>query len=101
MDAKYGERIMLKVISKATTKFTIEEAHEIGEQIGIEWKNSPFSEEEFRKGLEIEMEHGVHDPETDVIGTNRMACGKITWAHLKELDDYYTRLIKMEAEAET
>ena len=33
---------------------------------------------------------------------HRMArlAGKIAWAHLKELPDYYTRLVAMEAEAE-
>jgi hypothetical protein len=86
----------LKKIAKSTRKFHSEEARSIGQRIGINWASASFPLEEFRKGLEIEMEHGSHDPETDVIGGNVEACGKITWAHLKEMDNYYTKLISME-----
>lgn len=83
------------------TKFKIfseEEAKEIGQKIGINF--SVVNVEEFRKGLTVELEHGVHDPETDVTGGDVYLTGKIAWAHIKELPDYYTRLIKMEGEAE-
>jgi len=58
--------------------------------------------DEFRRGLEVEMEHGSHDPETDVTGGDLSLTGKIAWAHIKEMPDYYTRLDRMwnEAEAE-
>ena len=80
-----------------TKEFTIEEAKSIGEAIGIDF--SEYDLEEFRKGLAIELEHGAHDPETDVTGDDVHLTGKIAWAHLKEIADYYTRLEKMEAEA--
>jgi hypothetical protein len=81
--------------------FSVEEARGIGEQIGIEWNSAPFDVEQFRMGLDVELEHGLHDPQTNVTGDDPLITGKIAWAHLNELADYYTRLAKMEAEAET
>ena len=83
-----------------TTRFEIEEARRIGQEIGIDWTSALFDVEQFRAGLEIELEHGAHDPETNVTGDDPILTGKIAWAHLKELPDYYTRLAAMEAEAE-
>ena len=79
--------------------FTKEEAMGVGESIGIDF--SKIDLEQFRMGIGIELEHGSHDPETDVIGENENLAGKIAWAHLKEIRDYYTRLAKMEAEGES
>jgi hypothetical protein len=79
-------------------KFTIEEAREIGGQLGV--SQGGFDFEEFRRGLEVELEHGSRDPETNVTHDNPLLTGKIAWAHLKEFPDYYTRLDKLEAEAE-
>jgi hypothetical protein len=87
-------------MTSTTTHFTREEAQRIGTEIGIEWATSPFDIEQFRMGLEIELEHGAHDAETDVTGDDPLSTGKIAWAHLKELPDYYTRLAVMEGEAE-
>ena len=78
--------------------FTADEAKRIGEQIGIDWHDVDL--EEFRKGLAVEMEHGSHDPKTDVTHDDPLLTGKIAWAHINEYPDYYTRLEKMEAEAE-
>ena len=74
-------------------------ARSIGEQIGIDWATSPFDVEQFRSGMEVELEHGAHDPETDVTHDDPIVTGKIAWAHLKEFADYYTRLERMEADA--
>jgi uncharacterized protein DUF5661 len=81
-------------------KIDAREARSIGEQIGIDWETSPFDVEQFRAGMEVELEHGAHDPETDVTHDDPILTGKIAWAHLKEFPDYYTRLERMEAEAE-
>ena len=51
-----------------------------------------FDAEQFHLGLNVELEHGSHDPETNVTGNDEMMTGKIAWAHLKEIPDYYTRL---------
>ena len=78
--------------------FTTEEAKIIGDKIGIDW--SVYDLEQFRRGLEVELEHGSHDPETNVTNDDEILTGKIALAHLKEIKDYYTRLDKMESEAE-
>lgn len=78
--------------------FTAEEAKKIGEQLGIDW--SKFDVEQFRMGMDVELEHGACDPHTNVTNDDPLLTGKIALAHLNEFPDYYTRLTKMEAEAE-
>ncbi|MFQ5815638.1 MAG: DUF5661 family protein [Candidatus Hydrothermarchaeaceae archaeon] len=78
--------------------FTTEEAKKIGETLGIDW--SKFDVEQFRMGLDVELEHGTRDPATDVTHDDPTMTGKITLAHLNEFPDYYTRLYQMEEEAE-
>ena len=87
-------------MSEPRDEFTVEEARRFGEEIGIDWASAPFDVEQFRIGMGIELEHGLHDPQTDVTGSDPIITGKIALAHLKEFPDYYTRLAKMEAEAE-
>lgn len=79
------------------SEFTLDEARTIGEQIGIDF--TMYELEEFRMGLAVELEHGSGDPETNVTNSDPLITGKIAWAHLKEIPDYYTRLKKMESEA--
>jgi hypothetical protein len=86
--------------SKART-FSVEEARKIGDGIGIDWATSPFDAEQFRIGLDVELEHGTRDPNTDVTHDDPITTGKIALAHLSEFPDYYTRLTKMEAESES
>ena len=78
--------------------FSTEEAKEIGEKLGIDW--SRFDVEQYRIGLDVELEHGKIDPHTNVTGDDPILTGKIALAHLNEIADYYTRLIEMEEEAE-
>ena len=82
------------------SRFTLSEARAAGERIGIDWDASPFDLEQFRKGMDIELEHGTRDPETNVTDDDVAMTAKIARAHLNEFPDYYTRLAKMEAEAE-
>jgi hypothetical protein len=79
-------------------EFSRDEAREIGNQIGVDWDSIP--REEFRIGLSVELEHGSHDPQTNVTSDDPLLTGRIALAHLKEIADYYTRLTRMEAEAE-
>ncbi len=81
------------------TSFTTDEARRVGEQIGIDWESAPFGVEQFRMGMDVELEHGLHDPATNVTGGDPVVTGKIALAHLNELPDYYTRLDRMEEEA--
>lgn len=80
--------------------FSADEARRIGEEIGIDWAASPFDVEQFRMGMDVELEHGLHDLMTNVTDSDPVVTGKIALAHLKEFPDYYTRLARMEAEAE-
>ena len=80
--------------------FSAEQARAIGERIGIDWDRSRFDVEQFRMGLGVELEHGIHDPATNVTDDDELTTGKIARAHLNEFPDYYTRLAKMETEAE-
>jgi len=76
----------------------VDEARVIGDQLGVDWGH--FDLEQFRRGLEVELEHGARDPETNVTNDDMHLTGKIAWAHLKEFPDYYTRLDKLETEAD-
>jgi len=82
----------------AGKSFTDEQARRIGDRLGINWAEVELSE--FRMGLAVELEHGSRDPETDVTHNDDILTGKIALAHLREFPDYYTRLEKLEAEAD-
>jgi Protein of unknown function (DUF5661) len=82
------------------SNFTVEEAREVGEAIGIDWAAAPFKVEQFRAGMQVELEHGSADPLTNVTNDDPIVTGKIALAHLNEFPDYYERLERMEAEAE-
>ena len=79
--------------------FTAEEARRIGAEIGIDWETAPFDVEQFRSGMDVELEHGFRDLLTNVTGDDPHVTAKIALAHLKEFPDYYTRLDRMEEEA--
>jgi hypothetical protein len=81
-------------------RFTLEEARAAGERIGVDWESAPFDLEQFRMGMDVELEHGTRDPQTNVTDDDLIMTAKIARAHLNEFPDYYTRLAKMEAEAE-
>jgi len=84
----------------ASPTFTADQARDIGARIGIDWGHSRFGVEQFRMGLDVELEHGRRDPVTNVSDDDEITTGKIAWAHLNEFPDYYTRLERMEDEAE-
>ncbi len=78
--------------------FTTDQAREIGEQLGLDWNQ--FDVEQFRHGMDVELEHGTEDSNTNVSDDDPLVTGKIALAHLNEFPDYYHRLDKMEEEAE-
>jgi hypothetical protein len=78
--------------------FTAKEAREIGERLGIKWGR--FDVDQFRRGMDVELEHGLRDPSTNVTGDDPLVTGKIALAHLNEFGDYYDKLEKMEEAAE-
>ncbi|MDP2932658.1 MAG: DUF5661 family protein [bacterium] len=83
-----------------TTKktFSAEDAKKIGESLGVDW--SKYDVEQFRMGMDVELEHGLVDPKTNVTDDDPTKTGKIALAHLNELPDYYTRLNNLEKEGE-
>ncbi len=78
--------------------FNAKEAREIGDKLGITWKD--FDVEQFRMGLDVELEHGRRSPSTNVTDDDPIMTGKIALAHLNEFPDYYTRLAVLEKEAD-
>ena len=79
-------------------RISAEEARNVGSTLKINWTKVDL--EQFRRGLEVELEHGAQDPETNVTNDDLTLTGKVAWAHLKEFPDYYTRLDKLESEAD-
>ena len=82
----------------ARKSFTEVEAKEVGEKLGIKWER--FDVDQFRRGMDVELEHGLVDPATNVTNDDPVITGKIALAHLNEIVDYYDRLEEMEEEAE-
>ena len=74
--------------------FSTQEAQDIGHKIGIDFSRVDVNQ--FRVGLGVELEHGLRDRETNVTNDDVIMTGKIAWAHLKEIPDYYTRLAALE-----
>ncbi len=83
-----------------SARFTADDARAVGERIGIDWATSLFDVEQFRMGMDVELEHGTRDPQTNVTDDDVNVTAKIARAHLNEFPDYYSRLAVMEAEAE-
>jgi hypothetical protein len=79
-------------------RFSLAEAKQIGDAVGIDWRE--FDVEQFQIGLEVELEHGTRDVQTNVTDDDTLITVKIALAHLKEFPDYYTRLSAMEKEAD-
>lgn len=77
--------------------FTREEAQRVGNALGVDW--AQYDLDQFRLGMNVELEHGLRDPETNVTGDDPILTGKIALAHMKEFPDYYDRLEEMEEEA--
>jgi hypothetical protein len=79
-------------------QFTAQEAKVVGDELGIKWDK--FDVDQFRRGMDIEFEHGTRDPWTKVTNDDPIITGKIALAHLNEFSDYYDRLEEMEEKAE-
>ena len=86
------------MISLIKENFTADEAKAVGEKLGLKWDK--FDVDQFRRGMDVELEHGTIDPSTNVTDDDPIMTGKIALAHLNEFPDYYDRLEEMEEEAE-
>ena len=79
-------------------KVTIEEAAVIQKLVGGEALE--ISLEDFRDGLEVELEHGLAFSDANVTNNHPVLTGRIVLAHLKETVDYYVRLRVAEVEGD-
>ena len=79
-------------------RVTPEEAEIIQGEIGGEAEM--ISTDQFRRGLEVELEHGIAFPDANVTNNHPILTGKIVLAHLKEMLDYYARLEVAELEGD-
>lgn len=77
---------------------TVEEAQVIRNLVGAE--ATQIAADEFRRGLEVELEHGLQFPDANVTNNHPLLTGKIVLAHLKETLDYYARLEVAELEGD-
>ena len=85
-----------------TTKqhFTLDQAAGVAAKLGINFQRVKFKLESFRRGMDVELEHGLVNPTTNVTNDDSILTGKIALAHLTEFPDYYERLDEMEKAAE-
>jgi len=75
-----------------------EEARLILDLVNVE--GMPIRPEDFRLGLEVELEHGTRFHDANVTNNHPVLTGKIVLAHLKESLDYYQRLDVAELEGD-
>jgi len=87
-------------MSVARNGFTLAQAMAVADEIGLDFTAEAFGPAAFRAGMEVELEHGRRDPRTDVTHDDPLVTGKIAWAHLLEMPDYYERLEELERAAE-
>jgi hypothetical protein len=79
--------------------FTRDEALTVAIDLGMDFEALKYDLEQFRMGMDVELEHGLVSPKTNVSGDDSIITGKIALAHLNEFPDYYTRLAVLEREA--
>ena len=90
-----SKNIYKSIIESLNKKeFSKEDARLIGDQLGVDWDKVDI--DQFHQGVNVELEHGKTDPETNVTNDDKVKTGKIALKHLKEKSDYYTRLKKVE-----
>ena len=83
----------------AKQSFTRDEALTVAIDLGMDFEALKYDLEQFRMGMDVELEHGLVSPKTNVSGDDSIITGKIALAHLNEFPDYYTRLAVLEREA--
>ena len=80
------------------SKISSDEAKTILSEINAEEMNVDI--DEFRQGLEVELEHGLRFKDANVTNNHPILTGKIVLAHLKESSYYYKLLDVAELEGD-
>jgi hypothetical protein len=81
-----------------TFKVIAVEAARILEIVNTKKMDVPL--EDFKNGLDVELEHGTMFDDANVTNNHPLLTGKIVLAHLKETMDYYKRLEIAELEGD-
>jgi len=84
--------------TRGVSSVLLEEARVILSEVNTE--GMKIDVESFRRGLEVELEHGVRFKDANVTNNHPLLTGKIVLAHLKETLDYYERLEVAELEGD-
>jgi len=77
---------------------TTEEAQKVLDTVNV--AKMPIAVEDFRMGLDVELEHGFMYPDANVTNNHPVLTGMIVLAHMKEALDYYQRLDVAEIEGD-
>lgn len=67
--------------------YNLQDAYYIASQLGVTFDK--FTPQEFLEGINVELEHGLIEPKTNVTNDNLMLTAKIALAHLNEYPNYY------------
>jgi DNA-directed RNA polymerase alpha subunit len=78
-------------------KWTLEEALAAADKLGIDFSKVKYTQEEFLVGMNIELEHGLVNPVTNVTDNDPLTTAKIAKAHLNEFPEYYHKDIGLKA----
>ena len=98
---KFNQWYIVKLRGESNRiSFSTEEAAKIAKDIGIDFTKEKFDLNQFTMGVNVELEHGTKFSKTNVTNNDPILTGKIAYAHLLEFPDYYTRLKKLESEAD-
>lgn len=77
--------------------YNINDVYMVANMLGISFDK--FTPEELLIGMNIELEHGLINPKTNVTNNNILDTAKIALAHLNEYPNYYNQeygLLKFE-----
>ena len=69
--------------------FTNDEIYKIAKKLNIDF--SKFTFDDFKRGINIELEHGIINPITNVTNNDLEKTAKIALAHLNEFPNYYNK----------
>ena len=69
--------------------FKLKDILKVANELEIDF--TKFSLSDFITGINIELEHGLINPQTNVTNNNLLMTAKIALAHLNEFPDYYNK----------
>lgn len=69
--------------------FKLKDIIDVANKLNIDF--SKFSLSDFITGINIELEHGLVEPSTNVTNNDLLTTAKIALAHLNEFPDYYNK----------